>query len=178
MHTGQQTRTSMIRRCTNNESEQICTIVNDGARAYKGAIPADCWTEPYMSAVELQHEINAGVTFWGCEENGQLCGVMGLQRVPDVALIRHAYVLTACQRRGIGAQLLFHLQGLAKTPILVGTWSDALWAIGFYEKNGFLMVGPEQKNRLLERYWTISKRQAEVSVVLADAVWRELNGEG
>jgi GNAT superfamily N-acetyltransferase len=167
----------MIRLCGNSEFELIYAIINNGALVYKGVIPEDCWTEPYMSRDELQHEIGAGVVFWGSEESGTLGGVMGLQSVQDVTLIRHAYVLGSSQRRGIGGRLLSRLRELTKTPILIGTWADAFWAIRFYEKHGFQLVEREQKNRLLMRYWTVPQRQAEVSVVLADAAWRELNGE-
>jgi GNAT superfamily N-acetyltransferase len=166
----------MIRQCDKGrEFEQIYTIINDGALAYKGVIPEDCWTEPYMSRDKLQHEIDAGVVFWGSEENGRMCGVMGLQSVRDVTLVRHAYVLTTNQRRGVGASLLSHLRELTKAPMLIGTWADAAWAIKFYEKNGFELVGRALKDRLLRQYWTVSPRQAEVSVVLADADWLKLN---
>jgi GNAT superfamily N-acetyltransferase len=167
----------MIRQCIKREFEQIYTIINDGALAYKGVIPEDCWTEPYMSREKLQHEIDAGVVFWGSEDNGKLCGVMGLQSGGDVTLVRHAYVLTANHWRGIGASLLSRLRELTIAPMLVGTWADAAWAIKFYEKNGFELVGPALKDRLLQQYWTVSQRQAAVSVVLADADWRELNRE-
>jgi GNAT superfamily N-acetyltransferase len=167
----------MIRQCIKHEFEQIYTIINDGALAYKGVIPKDCWTEPYMSRDKLQQEMDAGVVFWGSEDNGKLCGVMGLQSVRDVTLVRHAYVLTANQRRGIGASLLSRLRDLKKAPMLIGTWADAAWAIRFYEKNGFELVGPAVKDRLLQQYWTVSQRQAEVSVVLADAEWRKLQRE-
>jgi len=167
----------MIRQCIKHEFEQIYTIINDGALAYKGVIPKDCWTEPYMSRDKLQQEMDAGVVFWGSEDNGKLCGVMGLQSVRDVTLVRHAYVLTANQRRGIGASLLTRLRELTKLPMLIGTWANASWAIKFYEKNGFELVGPALKNRLLQQYWTVSQRQAEVSVVLADADWRKLQRE-
>ncbi len=142
----------MIRRCDNRDFEQILAIINDGARAYKGVIPEDCWTEPYMSRKELQHEIDKGVVFWGYEEGGKLAGVTGLQHVQDVTLIRHAYVLTKRQKRGIGAHLLSHLQELAKGAVLVGTWADATWAIRFYERYGFRMVGSAEKDRLLKQY--------------------------
>ena len=165
----------MIRHCDKTEFEQIYTIINDGALAYKGVIPEDCWTKPYMSREKLQHEIDAGVVFWGSEASGKMCGVMGLQRVQDVTLVRHAYVLTAYQRRGVGASLLSRLRDLTKAPMLIGTWADAGWAIKFYEKNGFELVGRALKDRLLQQYWTVSKRQAEVSVVLADVDWRKLN---
>ena len=167
----------MIRQCIKHEFEQIYTIINDGALAYKGVIPKDCWTEPYMSRDKLQQEMDAGVVFWGSEDNGKLCGVMGLQSVRDVTLVRHAYVLTANQRRGIGASLLSRLRDLKKAPMLIGTWADASWAIKFYEKNGFELVGPALKDRLLQQYWTVTQRQAEVSVVLADADWRKLQRE-
>jgi N-acetylglutamate synthase-like GNAT family acetyltransferase len=163
----------MIRRCDERDFELIWTIINDGAQAYKGIIPEDRWTEPYMSQEKLRHEIDDGVVFWGYEENGTLTGVMGLQEVMDVTLIRHAYVLTSRQRRGIGGSLLTHLLALANSPVLIGTWADAVWAIRFYEKNGFQLVSTEEKNRLLKKYWSVPERQIETSVVLADSKWRE-----
>jgi len=167
----------MIRRCEVEDFDLIYDIVNDGALAYKGVIPKDRWREPYMSKPELQREIDEGVAFWGYEENGSLAGVMGIQPVQDVTLIRHAYVRTGSQRRGIGAYLLSHLQNLTPGPVLIGTWALALWAIRFYEKHGFRMVHPPQKDHLLKRYWTIPERQIETSVVLADTKWWELNIE-
>jgi GNAT superfamily N-acetyltransferase len=168
----------MIRRCDDHDFETIWSIINDGAEAYRGIIPADRFTEPYMSREKLRHEIDEGVVFWGYTENGELVGVMGIQPVGDVTLIRHAYVRTGIQKRGIGAQLLTHLRELATGPILIGTWADAVWAIRFYERHGFRLVGPEEKNRLLSRYWTVPERQIETSVVLADEKWRSLNDKG
>ncbi|RSL15504.1 N-acetylglutamate synthase-like GNAT family acetyltransferase [Edaphobacter aggregans] len=163
----------MIRRCDDRDFEVIWTIINDGSQAYKGIIPADRWTEPYMSQEKLRHEINDGVVFWGCEEDGTLAGVMGIQPVQDVTLIRHAYVRTGSQKQGIGARLLSHLREMADGPVLIGTWADAVWAIRFYERYGFEVVGSEEKNRLLKKYWTVPERQIETSVVLADSKWRE-----
>jgi GNAT superfamily N-acetyltransferase len=161
----------MIRRCDDGDLEVIWTIINDGAQAYRGVIPSDQWTEPYMSQEEMQGEISDGVVFWGFEDGGELVGVMGIQKVQDVTLIRHAYVRSNWQKRGIGAQLLAHLRGLTRDPILIGTWADAVWAIRFYEKHGFRMVGFADKELLLKTYWRISERQRETSVVLADSKW-------
>lgn len=164
----------MIRRCHASDVEQIWSIINDGASAYRGVIPADCWTEPYMSREELKHEIDDGVVFWGYEESAGLLGVMGIQPVQDVTLIRHAYVRTTAQKRGLGSQLLAQLRETARTPVLIGTWANAVWAIRFYERHGFrLMNSPDKKNQLLKRYWTIPERQAETSVVLADSSYWE-----
>jgi len=161
----------MIRRCIVDEFEAIYEIVNDAARAYQGVIPEDRWREPYMPREELRHEIDEGVCFWGWEANGLLVGVMGLQEVQDVTLIRHAYVRTARKNQGIGGRLLSHLKTQADRPLLVGTWAAAIWAIRFYEKRGFQLVSPEEKNRLLKKYWSIPIRQVETSVVLADRQW-------
>jgi N-acetylglutamate synthase-like GNAT family acetyltransferase len=158
----------MIRRCEERDFEAIWRIINDGAQAYKGVIPQDRWKEPYMSRDELRHEIRDGVEFWGFEEDGQLTGVMGIQPVRDVTLIRHAYVRTQRQHSGIGGRLLTHLRGLTDGPVLIGTWSDATWAIRFYEKHGFHRVGPAEKNRLAKAYWTVPDAQMAVSVVLRD----------
>jgi GNAT superfamily N-acetyltransferase len=167
----------MIRRCDERDFELIWTIINDGAQAYKGIIPADRWTEPYMPRENLRHEIDEGVVFWGYEETGTLVGVMGIQRVQDVTLIRHAYVRTGSQKRGFGTYLLSHLRELAGGPVLIGTWADAAWAIHFYAKYGFQIVGPQEKDRLLKKYWAVPERQIETSIVLADPNWREFNSE-
>ena len=165
----------MIRRCDDRDFESVWVIINDGALAYRGTIPDDRWTEPYMSREKLQHEIDDGVVFWGYEDAGNLQGVMGLQQVGDVTLIRHAYVRTSSQKHGVGAQLLSHLRLLTERPVLIGTWADAVWAIRFYERHGFQMVSITEKDRLLKQYWSIPERQIETSVVLADATWRKLS---
>jgi N-acetylglutamate synthase-like GNAT family acetyltransferase len=166
----------MIRRCEKGDSERIWEIINDGAQAYRGVIPEDQWAEPYMSREEMEREIEDGVAFWGFEDSGELVGVMGIQKVQDVTLIRHAYVRSEWQKGGIGARLLAHLRGLTAVPILIGTWADAVWAIRFYEKHGFRMVGFAEKDRLLKKYWKISERQRETSVVLVDSKWRGSDG--
>jgi len=159
---------SNIRLCRDNEHGPILTIVNAAAEAYRGAISADCWHEPYMSLQELDGEIAAGVEFWGYEGEGKLIGVMGIQPVRDVDLIRHAYVLPGSQRGGVGAALLHHLRRLSARQMLVGTWAAAAWAIRFYSNHGFELVAPERKAELLKAYWTITERQIETSVVLAN----------
>jgi len=163
----------MIRLCDDSDFDQIWTVIDDGAQAYRGVIPADRWTEPYMSLEKLRDEIEDGVVFWGYEDSGILAGVMGIQEVLDVTLIRHAYVRTGDQRRGIGAQLLSHLYEFPSGPVLIGTWADALWAIRFYERFGFLQVDPKEKDMLLKKYWNVPERQIETSVVLADLRWRD-----
>ncbi len=163
----------MIRICGEGDFEAIWEVVNDGSRAYKGIIPTDCWVEPYMSREKLQEEIASGVEFHGEEDEGHLVGVMGVQAVLDVTLIRHAYVRTENQGKGTGSRLLTHLLTLSDRPFLIGTWADATWAIRFYERYGFQAVGFEEKERLLRRYWKVPARQIETSVVLADRRWRE-----
>jgi N-acetylglutamate synthase-like GNAT family acetyltransferase len=156
----------MIRSCTDSDVPDIFAIVNDASRAYQGVIPADCWHEPYMPLKELKEEIAAGVRFWGYEKNGRLVGVMGMQPVKDVTLIRHAYVKNKMRNQGVGGKLLAHLLGQINGKILVGTWKAAGWAVTFYQKHGFQLVSNEEKNRLLKTYWDIPDRQIETSVVL------------
>jgi GNAT superfamily N-acetyltransferase len=157
----------MICKLPPSTSDDILNVVNDAAQAYKGVIPQDRWKEPYMPASELKQEIDGGVEFYGWKEGDALVAVMGIQLVNDVTLIRHAYVLTAYQRRGIGKKLLKHLMSLARTStVLVGTWEAATWAVHFYEKHGFTLVPKEEKDRLLKKYWNIPQRQIETSVVL------------
>ena len=157
-----------IRPCRDDERETVLAIINSAAEAYRGIIPADRWHEPYMPSNELDHEIAAGVAFWGFEMDGALVGVMGIQPVRDVDLIRHAYVLPGKQGRGVGGALLQHLRGLSRRPMLIGTWAAADWAIRFYRRHGFELASPNEKVALLKSYWTIPDRQIETSVVLAN----------
>jgi GNAT superfamily N-acetyltransferase len=156
-----------IRPCRADERDHILAIVNAAAEAYRGVIPEDRWHEPYMPGEELDAELAAGVEFWGYEDDGELLGIMGIQPVRDVNLIRHAYVVPQSQGRGIGGTLLEHLLEVATRPMLVGTWAAAEWAIRFYERHGFESVGKERTAQLLREYWNIPPRQIETSVVLA-----------
>jgi GNAT superfamily N-acetyltransferase len=162
-----------IRRCRDDERAAVLAIVNEAAQVYRGVIPEDRWHEPYMGPEELAGEIEAGVAFWGFEADGALVGVMGIQPVDDVDLIRHAYVLPASQRHGDGGALLRHLRCKTTRRMLVGTWAAAEWAIRFYRRNGFELVTPERTTALLRTYWKIPERQIETSVVLADPPFRE-----
>jgi len=157
----------MIRRCGDADFAVIHEIINEAAEAYRAAIPADCWHEPYMSRADLVAEIAAGVEFSGWDREGELLGVMGLQVVRDVTLIRHAYVRSAHQHQGIGGALLNALRSRAKGRVLVGTWAAADWAIRFYERHGFKLATTDEKDRLLQTYWAIPARQRDTSVVLA-----------
>ena len=139
----------MIRRCSGSDVPVIVDIINDAASAYRGIIPADCWHEPYMESSHLLAELAANVEFEGWDEAGVLVGVMGLQNVRDVTLIRHAYVRPSYQSRGIGDALLTHLAARTRGPLLVGTWAAAEWAVRFYERHGFRLVASEEKDRLL-----------------------------
>jgi GNAT superfamily N-acetyltransferase len=156
-----------IRPCRDEERPVVLAIVNEAAEAYRGVIPPDRWHEPYMSADDLEREIGAGVRFWGYEADAALLGVMGVQPMDDVALIRHAYVAPGGQRRGVGGALLEHLVPSTGRRCLVGTWAAAEWAIRFYRRHGFAPVTPHATTRLLKTYWTIPDRQIESSVVLA-----------
>lgn len=160
----------MIRKCATDDFETMYEIINDAARAYKGVIPDDRWHEPYMPREELRREIDDGVAFWGYEFDGVLSGVMGIQDVKDVTLIRHAYVRTARRGSGIGSALLAHLRTLTDRPILIGTWTDAAWAVRFYERHGFIATSREETARLLRAYWNIPERQVETSVVLKELI--------
>ena len=158
----------LIRPCRADERATMLAIVNDAAEAYRGVIPADRWHEPYMELRELASEIAAGVAFWGYEQDGALVGLMGIQPVRDVDLIRHAYVRPGGQRRGVGGALIEHLRRQTTRRMLVGTWAAADWAIAFYRRHGFELVTPARKTALLKTYWTVPERQIETSVVLAN----------
>ncbi len=154
----------MIKKLGQHDIEVIYEIVNTAAQAYRGAIPDDCYHEPYMPTEELRTEMGR-MTFFGWKENGRLVGVMGYQPIKDVTLIRHAYVLPESQGKGVGTRLVNYLRQMTTTQrLLVGTWKDATWAVEFYQKQGFILQ--PDKDFLLMRYWNISPRQIETSVVL------------
>lgn len=154
----------MIRQCQPEDFNRIYFVINQAAKAYEGAIPADCYPQPYMPREELEQEMRR-MSFFGWEENGELVGVMGFQPIKDMTLIRHAYVLPEWQKKGIGSKLLTHLKTLVNTRrLLVGTWADAKWAVDFYQKRGFKLE--PNKDELLETYWDIPQRQIDTSVVL------------
>ena len=167
----------LIRPCGEGDREAILAIINAAAEAYRGVIPPDCWHEPYMDAAELADGIAAGIRFSGYEADGELVGIMGIQPVRDVDLIRHAYVRPAWQGRRIGQTLMDHLLAESRRQVLVGTWAAAAWAIRFYERNGFRLVSEDAKARLLQTYWTIPARQVEVSVVLAKPSLTDAEGQ-
>jgi len=162
----------MIIPCLSEDLATIYDIINDGASAYKGIIPEDRWHDPYMSREELKIQINDGVEFWKYTKEGRILGIMGIQYKGEVTLIRHAYVRTSERNKGTGSKLLHHLLSQSTTPVLIGTWADASWAIGFYQKHGFRLLPTNEKNKLLLKYWTIPARQVETSVVLASPDWK------
>ena len=166
-------RLPMIRASGRQDFSTILAIINDAAQAYRGVIPPDRWHEPYMPPEELVKEIADGIQFWVHEVEGRITGVMGIQDKGEVALVRHAYVATVLQRKGVGAALLKHVQSLTGQPMLIGTWRDATWAIAFYQRNGFTLLSDAAKEILLRRFWSIPARQVETSVVLADRRWME-----
>jgi N-acetylglutamate synthase-like GNAT family acetyltransferase len=163
----------MIIKCEPEDFEAICDIINDAAIAYKGIIPEDRWHDPYMPEEALQKQMEEGVEFWGYKENDELIAVMGIQFKGDVTLIRHAYVRTSDRNKGIGGKLLQHLSSISSTPVLIGTWADAKWAIDFYIKHGFRLLSKDEINNLLRKYWNIPERQIETSVVLASSGWNK-----
>jgi GNAT superfamily N-acetyltransferase len=154
-----------LRLCLEADIPAMLDIINAAATAYRGVIRDELWHEPYMSRTALQTDIAAGVRFWSCED-GEMLGVMGLQAVRDVDLIRHAYVRPGIQRSGVGAALLTHLKRSSTRPLLVGTWADADWAIAFYRRHGFELLGPPRAAALLREYWSIPEQQIHASVVL------------
>ena len=157
----------MISKCIKNDSSKILYVINDAAVKYKGIIPNNCWSVPYMSEQKLFDEFSDGVHMFGYNRNNKLIGVIGIQEIKDVILIRHAYTLTSHQGEGIGSALLKYLLKKNKNSrLLVGTWQNATWAIQFYEKFGFILHSRKQTTQLLKKYWKISLKQIENSVVL------------
>ena len=158
----------VYRQCGEREFDSVYFIINEAASAYRGQIPIDHFSEPYMSREQFRLELGSGVEFWGYEENDALRGVMGIQRVADVVLIRHTYTRTEYQGQGIGGGLLQFLLGKTRRPVLVGTWAGVTRAIAFYHRHGFALMPGAVKDGLLKKYWQVPDTQIEASVVLAN----------
>ena len=157
----------MISEYTKSDISKILHVINDASLRYKGVIPDNCWSEPYMSEQELIDEFSNEVRMFGYHHNNKLTGVIGIQKVKDVILIRHAYTLTSFQGKGTGSALLeYLLKKNQNSRLLVGTWKNATWAIQFYQKFGFLLHSKEKTTLLLKKYWKIPTKQIENSVVL------------
>ena len=157
----------MISEYKKTDTSKILNIINDASIKYKDVIPDDCWKEPYMSKQELINEFNDGVRIYGYHHNNTLIGVIGVQEVKDVILIRHAYTLSSYQGKGVGSALLEYLLKKNKNSrLLVGTWKNATWAIQFYKKFDFILHTKEETALLLKKYWKIPTKQIENSVVL------------
>lgn len=169
----QESQEGVVRRCGDDELEAVLSIVNAAAVAYRGVIPDDCWHEPYMTPNGLGRDILEGLEIWGYERGGELIGVMGIQPMADVDLIRHAYVRPTVQRKGVGAALIQHVRRLTDRRILVGTWAAAGWAVAFYQRHGFEPVRSPLAERLMRKYWSVPSRQMEVSVVLANPPYEQ-----
>jgi N-acetylglutamate synthase-like GNAT family acetyltransferase len=161
----------MITKCNENDFNEIYEIINDASIAYKGIIPVDRWHEPYMPKEELEKQIGEAVEFWKFMKDEKTLGVMGIQFKEGATLIRHAYVRTTERQKGIGGKLLNHLISMSETPVLIGTWADAKWAIDFYLKHDFRLLEEQERNKLLFKYWSVPVRQVETSVVLASKDW-------
>ena len=157
----------MISKYKKSDTSKILHVINDASLRYKGVIPDDCWHEPYMSKHELIDEFNDEVRMYGYHDNNKLIGVIGIQEVQDIILIRHAYTLTSYQNKGTGSAMLkYLLKKSQNSRLLVGTWKNATWAIRFYEKFGFVVHAKEQSTLLLKKYWKIPSKQIKNSVVL------------
>lgn len=163
----------MIRPCTDADFEEVRSVINDAAIAYKDTIPSQLYREPWISEEYLRAELQSGVRFWGVEENGRLVGVMGVQDIEDVTLIRHSYVRTILRRTGIGSSLIEFHKAQSDRPVLVGCLKAMTWAILFYQKHGFSLVSDEERDRLRRKYWSLSPEHVRNSVVLVDAKWRD-----
>lgn len=157
-----------IKICGDNDFEKIYHIINESAKAYEGLVPIESWKYPYMSRRELRTEIKKGIVFWGYEEHGDLIAVMGIEYEEDVALIRHAYVLTDKRKQGVGSSLLTLLMQQVEKPVLVATWANVLWAISFYKKHGFKLVENKEKEKLIKKYWKVPLHHLENSILLVD----------
>ena len=168
-----------INKCESCDFDAVLSVINDASLRYKGIIPDECWCEPYMTKEYLKEEFNSGVVFYSYKEEGKITGVMALQVFGDIALVRHAYVKSNHQRKGIGSKLLKYILGLTSKPILVGTWRNTFWSIRFYVNHGFRLLSDEQlkaKGELLKKYWkNITDLHREASVVLADKKWCKIH---
>jgi GNAT superfamily N-acetyltransferase len=146
-----------------DDRDEVLAVINAAAERYRGVIPAESDTDPYMSAAELESAL-AAMQFYGAVRD-RLVGVIGTQERADVSLVRHLYVRPPAQGEGIGTALLERaLERADAETVLVGTWKAAEWAVEFYRANGFELLGTDRD--LLATYWDVPEHQRDHSVVL------------
>jgi len=146
----------MIRRCEVSDADRIYKVIAKSAGAYEPLTREDVETE-------LERMI-----FYGVDFAGLLIGVIGYQPLKELALVRHAYVLSACQRQGWGSRLLERVEAQARADgfrrLLVGAYAENKGATDFYRRHGFEPVSDSQT--LLAAHWDIPDHQARRSLVL------------
>jgi len=149
-----------IRRCTRQDAETIASL---GARlfvqaygpthpepelsrylakAYSVDVIAEAIEGEGSSVFVVQDRDGAPIAYAHISATMELPpGVEGRRAFEIVRF----YVDAAAQGRGVGAALMSHCRDAAKSAagdvIWLQTWSQAQWAIGFYLRMGFAIVG-------------------------------------
>ncbi|MFQ5520618.1 MAG: GNAT family N-acetyltransferase [Candidatus Methylomirabilia bacterium] len=152
-----------IRPLTLLDRDQALVVINEAARWYREFLPAHEYHDPEMTAAQWEAEARR-MTWYGAFVAEALVGVMGLEHVRDVALLRHAYILPEHQRLGIASRLREHLEGqvLGVRRLIVGTYSGNYKARRALEKAGYRLSADSES--VLRAYYAIPEDRLESSV--------------
>jgi GNAT superfamily N-acetyltransferase len=153
----------LLRPLTAKNKDPALTIINTAARWYREFLPAAAYHDPEMTPADWDVEA-LRMTWFGAFLRRRLVGVMGLEYVRDVALLRHAYILPEYQRRGVGSDLLNHLEAQVQgvSRILVGTYAGNYKARHALEKAGYRLAADSEA--LLRTYYGIPEDRLRSSV--------------
>jgi GNAT superfamily N-acetyltransferase len=139
-------------------------VINAAAEWYREFLPPEEIHGPEMTLAEWEAEAER-MTWFGAFVAAELVGVMGLEPIADVALLRHAYVLPDRQREGIGSLLLEHVERQAGDDVvrlIAGTYAANHKARSLLTGRGY-RLSPDPAE-VLGRYYAIPRDRFEGSV--------------
>lgn len=152
-----------IRPLAPADRDPALAVINAAARWYREFLAPDEVHEPEMTPAQWEAEAGR-MTWYGAFLQEALVGVMGLEYVSDVALLRHGYVLPEHQHRGIGSCLHEHLETQVRgvRRIVVGTYAGNYKAQAALEKAGY-RLSPDPA-AALRAYYAIPEERLRSSV--------------
>ena len=152
-----------IRQLTEGDREAALAVINVAARWCREFLPAEEYHDPEMTQDDWAKEAKR-LCWYGAFAPDTLLGVMGLEYVKDVALLRHAYVLPDQQRSGVGSLLRTYIERRIRgvRRIVVGTYTGNYKARDMLEAAGYLLSADSEA--VLRAYYDIPEDRLQSSV--------------
>ena len=151
------------------DRDEALVVINTSARWYREFLPPGELHDPEMTSAQWEAEAQR-MTWYGAFVEARLVGVMGLEYVKDVALLRHAYILPEYQHHGIGTTLQQYLETQVRgvERIIVGTYRENYKARRMLEKAGYAL-SPDP-TVVLRTYYSIPEDRLQSSVTYEKSV--------